>query len=79
LGQGQLNDVSPGRLGRHKTISAEEYPFHYEKTPAGEAKMEVFLTVEARDVREKRDPKFEIRGLKFRRTRTSDFELSCAN
>ena len=41
--------------------------------------MEVLLTVEARDVREKRDPKFEILGLKFRRTRTADLELSCAN
>lgn len=41
--------------------------------------MEVFLTVEARDVRERRDPKFEIRGLKFRGTRTSDLELSCAS
>ena len=62
-----------------KLLAPKNILFITRKHPAGEADMEVLLTVEARDVREKRDPKFEILGLKFRRTRTADLELSCAN
>ena len=32
------------------------------------------VTREARDVRERRDPKFEVLGSRFRKTRTSDLE-----
>ena len=33
---------------------------------------------EKRDVRERRDPKFDVRGSKFRKPRTSDLEPSLA-
>ena len=62
-----------------KLLAPKNTLFITRKHPDGEAKMEVFLTVEVRDVREWRAPKFEILDLKFRRTRTSDLELSCAN